>query len=67
MTVAQLIVFLQAQPQHLQVIYQIYSGQCLLEAKDIAIKELCFPRDDGWVENKRPDKPSQAYLCFPGN
>lgn len=67
MTVAKLIAFLQTQPQDLQVIYRCYSEYCLLEAKQIGIEAHCEPREDGWVAYKRPDKPTQDYLTFPGN
>lgn len=67
MTVAELIAFLQTQPQELQVAYGLYSEQCLLELEDINIVEACEPRNDGWIQNKRPDKPTQRYLMFPGN
>jgi hypothetical protein len=67
MTVAEFIAFLQTQPQDLQVAYQICSEQFLLEAADIRIAELCEPRPDGWIENRRNDKPTQTYLLLPGN
>lgn len=67
MTVAELIEFLQTQPQDLQVIYACYSENDLLQADEIRIVEACEPRPDGWVANKRPDKPTRTYLCFPGN
>lgn len=67
MTVAELISFLQTQPQDLPVCYGRYSEQCLLDANDIEIQELGMPRDDGWVHDKRSDRPSQKYLTFPGN
>lgn len=67
MTVKELIEFLQTQPQDLQVIYNLYSEYCLLETRDIVIEECCEPRPDGWVPAKRPDKPTQRYVTFPGN
>lgn len=67
MTVAEFIAFLQAQPQHLPVAYRCYSEQCLLEAEDIKISNECLPRPDGWIQNKRPDMPTQPYLMLPGN
>lgn len=67
MTVAELIAFLQTQPQDLPVAYRCYSEYCLLEVKDIEVKHLCPPRSDGWVANERPDKPTQDYLTLPGN
>lgn len=65
MTVSELIEFLKKQPKNLLVAYKIFSEQCLLEEKDIAIEELCQPRDDGWVHDRRPDKSTQKYLVFP--
>ena len=67
MAVKELIKFLQKQPQGLQVAFECYSEHCLLEFDDIKILDLCVPRDDGWVHDKRPDKKSQTYLIFPGN
>lgn len=67
MTVSELIKFLQTQPQDLQVVYKCFSEQCLLEAQDICVDDLCLPRPDGWVQDKRPDMPTQKYLVFPGN
>ena len=67
MTVAELIAFLQTQPQELQVAYRCCSEQVLLEAKEIEIAEKCPPRPDGWIQDKRPDKSTQTYLLLPGN
>jgi hypothetical protein len=67
MKVAELIAFLQTQPQDLEVIYQCYSEYALVETRDIKVTKACQPRLDGWVHNKRPDKPTQTYLAFPGN
>ncbi len=67
MTVHELITILQKYPQDIQVVYQCFSENCLLEEKDIETGNLCFPRPDGWVQNKRPDQPTQTYLILPGN
>lgn len=67
MTVQELIKFLETQPQDLQVAYRCYSEQTLLESEQIRIVEYCEPRPDGWIQDKRPDKPTQQYLMFPGN
>jgi hypothetical protein len=67
MTVAELIVFLQAQPQDLPVCYGMYSEFLLLDAAEVEVQELGLPRPDGWVANQRRDQPSQKYLVFPGN
>lgn len=67
MNVAELIEFLKTQRQDLQVVYRCCSEQCLLEAEDIQVGEECQPRADGWVQNKRPDMPTQTYLILPGN
>jgi hypothetical protein len=67
MTVAELIAYLQTQPQDLQVAYRCYSEQSRLEAYEIEIAELCEPRPDGWIQNRRPDMPTQRYLLLPGN
>lgn len=66
MTVADLIVLLKAQDPSLPVVYRCWSEQVLLEPGDIVVKELCEPRPDGWVHDKRHDKPSRPYLVLPG-
>ena len=67
MTVAELIAFLQTQPQDLQVAYERNSEQCLLEANELHQEVCCEPRADGWIHDQRPDKATQTYLMFPGN
>ncbi len=67
MTVAELIAYLQKQPQDLPVAYCVYSEQELLREEHIRIVEACYPRPDGWVQDARPDMPKQKYLLFPGN
>lgn len=67
MTVAELINLLENQPQDLQVAFEMYSEQKLLEPDEISIVELCEPRSDGWIQNSRPDMPKRKYLLFPGN
>ena len=66
-TVADLIKYLEQFPQDIEVAYELYSDQYLLEFDQLKLEELCEPRSDGWVQNKRPDKPTQTYLVFPGN
>ena len=65
MTVAELIKLLEGYPQDLQVVYGIYSEQCLLEEKDVKVFKACKPRPDGWVQDERPDMESIEYLKFP--
>ena len=65
MTIIDLIKHLQTFPQNLPVAYSIHSEQCLLAADDIRVKELCVARDDGWIQDRRPDMHSMAYLVFP--
>lgn len=67
MTVAELITFLQTQPQDLPVAYRCCSEQCLIDPEEIVIAEKGLPRPDGWIHDIRPDKPTQTYLLFPGN
>ena len=67
MTVAELIEFLKTQPQDLQVAFQQYSENVLLEKEQITIEVLGVARPDGWVPNRRSDKPAETYLLFPGN
>ncbi len=67
MTVAELIEALKGYDQELPVVYQCCSEHTMLEAKQIEILDLCEPRHDDWVHDKRPDKPTRQYLAFPGN
>jgi len=67
MNVAELIEFLKTQRQDLQVIYRCCSENAVLEENEICVGEACEPRPDGWVANKRPDKPAKQYLILPGN
>ncbi|HPT51328.1 MAG TPA: hypothetical protein PKZ22_14255 [Accumulibacter sp.] len=67
MTVAELIAYLQTQPQDMQVAYDCFSEHCLLEADEIRQYEACEPRPDGWIQRKRPDMPVRTYLMLPGN
>ena len=67
MTVAELIDYLQTQPQDMQVAYDLFSEHSLLEVGDIRLYEACEPRPDGWIQRKRPDKPVRTYLMLPGN
>lgn len=67
MTVRELIEFLKTRPQDLLVAYNKYSDYTTMDSEEIFIGELCNPRNDGWLERKRPDKPFQQYLIFPGN
>lgn len=66
-TVKELIEFLQTLPQDLPIAYCMHSEQCLLELSSIAVKNLSLPRNDGWVEDLRPDKAYTKYVVFPGN
>lgn len=63
-TIADLVTHLQTFEQTLPVCYRLFSEQCLLglDERDVAVVECCEPRPDGWVEDKRPDKPSVKYL-----
>ena len=67
MNVSELIAFLQTQQQDLPVAYLCHSEAAVLEADEIKVVEACEPRADGWVQNRRPDKPAIPYLMFPGN
>lgn len=67
MTVLELQELLKKFPPGMEIVFSRYSEQVVLEQSDITVEELCYPRDDGWVQDKRPDMPSKLYLCFPGN
>lgn len=66
-TVKELIEFLQKQPEDMVVGYECFSEYRVLELVDIYRMISCTPRPDGWIHSKRPDKPTQEYLMFPGN
>ena len=67
MKVKELIELLKKYPQDIDVAYLCCSENVLLDADELKVEELCFERADGWVANKRPDKPTKKYLVFPGN
>lgn len=67
MTVSQLIEHLRTLPGDLLVAYDKFSEQCLMTVEDIMVMDLCHPRADGWIQDKRPDMPTQKYVVFPGN
>lgn len=67
MTIQRLIEILEQYPKDMEVIQILYSDYKILEEKDIDTFEACEDRGDGWVQNKRPDKPFKAYLRFNGN
>lgn len=67
MTVSDLIRKLGEYDPSLPVCYRCFSEYLELEAKDITTQWLQPPRADGWVHDKRPDKPAIEYVAFPGN
>lgn len=64
-TVKDLIKLLKTYDKDLPVCYSLYSEQALLETKNIEVRALCHPRNDGWIQNARPDKPLINYLVLP--
>jgi|ADurb_H2B_03_Slu_FD_contig_21_1064404_length_581_multi_3_in_0_out_0_1 hypothetical protein len=64
MTVNDLIELLKVYDKDLPVCVSLWSEQVLLEADDIKVVPLCEPRNDGWVANARPDKPTINYLLL---
>lgn len=67
MTVAKLIELLKEKPQDAIIGYQCYSENIIMTANQIKLVEACAPRDDGWIHDARPDKPTVTYVMFPGN
>ena len=67
MTVKELIAFLQLQDQDQEVAYTCMSEQCTLDENEIEIVDLYQAREDGWIQNRRPDMKTKKYLLFPGN
>lgn len=66
-TVKELKEILNKYDENLPVAFRMFSEYALLEESELEIKELQPPREDGWVHDKRPDKPYIQYLVFPGN
>lgn len=66
-TVAELVKYLQTFPPETPVAYEMFSEQVLLQLKDIKVKQLCELREDGWLQNARPDRENKTYIVFPGN
>ena len=67
MKVKELKEYLETLDPEMPVAYIQYSENMTLSREDLEIKELCEARNDGWVAEKRPDKPALPYLVFPGN
>lgn len=67
MTVGELIGLLATFQKDLPVAYCCCSEQVLMKPDEITVVDLCHPRPDGWIQNARPDMPTQQYLLFPGN
>ena len=67
MIVKELIEFLQDCPQDMLIAYKFCSDWALMEMRDIDTVEACEPRADGYIQDKRPDRPIVKYLLFPGN
>lgn len=67
MIVKELIELLKTYPENLPVCYSKFSEYCMLEMEDIKTKVLGASRPDGWVAERRSDKPECTYLVLPGN
>lgn len=67
MKVRELVALLQAMPQEIEVAYQCFSEQVLMDAEEISVRSLSVARVDGWIQNSRHDMPTQDYVLFPGN
>lgn len=67
MKVKELKAYLENLDPEMDIAYTCCSENVILEEKELEIQDLCEARNDGWVANKRPDKPSVPYLVFPGN
>ncbi len=67
MTVKELKKLLSDYPDDMKVAYCQFSEFVLLERKDIEVIKACEPREDGWVQCRRPDKKCEDYIMLPGN
>lgn len=67
MTVQDFVEYLLTLDQSLVVAYQRFSEQCELELEEMEVVDLCYPRNDGWIQDARPDMPTRKYLLLPGN
>lgn len=64
MKVADLIEILKTFDPELPVAIPQWSENVLLEEEGVSVAELCEDRGDGWIANKRPDKPTIKYLVI---
>lgn len=64
MTVAELIKYLQTQPQSLPVVIPQFSEYCALIERGVRIIEATPARADGWVQRARPDMAPTYYLAI---
>jgi len=67
MNVKELKELLSKLPDDMKIAHTMYSEQELLNEDDFSIFEGCSPRDDGWIQNSRPDKEKEIYLLIRGN
>lgn len=64
MTVAELIKLLGRFDPKLPVAIPQWSEHLLLDEFGVKTERMCPPRDDGWIQNARPDKLSTPYLVI---
>ncbi len=67
MTVKELKKLLSDYPDDMKVAYCQFSEFVLLERKDIEVIKACEPRENGWVQGRRPDKKCEDYIILPVN
>ena len=67
LTVGTLKQLLKKYDNDIKIAFSQHSEYVVMEEDDIATQMACAPRPDGWVQRKRPDKPTEEYLVFPGN
>jgi hypothetical protein len=67
MKVKELVELLNKIDPEMIVCYELFSERCVLTPEELKIVDACIARPDGWIQNARPDKETQKYLCFPGN
>jgi len=67
LTVGTLKKILDQHPDDMYIVYGCRSEQVLMMSDQVNTADLGQARNDNWVHNYRPDKPTQEYLVFPGN
>ena len=64
MTVADLIKYLQKQPQNLPVVFSVGDQQAMAQLDCLGIEDMCYPDRDGFIADERPFAKTRPCLVL---